>query len=90
MVITTANQVLQSYPDNVKNLYRRGIARKMKKAFDDAIDNFQKVVKYDKDMKWECNNQLNQCKELRKEQRKKDKELAKTFIAGYAEDKPEP
>ena len=52
MVITTANQVLQSYPDNVKNLYRRGIARKHKKAFDDAIDDFEKVAKYDSDMKW--------------------------------------
>ena len=34
MVITFANQVLQSDSANVKNIYRRGIARKMLKMYD--------------------------------------------------------
>lgn len=34
MVITFANQVLLSDSANVKNLYRRGVARKFSKAFD--------------------------------------------------------
>ncbi len=34
MVITFANQVLQSDPANVKNLYRRAVARQHSKAYD--------------------------------------------------------
>lgn len=34
MVINVSNQVLQNDPSNVKNLYRRGVAKKMSKMFD--------------------------------------------------------
>jgi len=40
MVITFANQVLALDSANVKNLYRRGIAYKNTKAFDEAIQDF--------------------------------------------------
>ena len=88
LVITTASQVIQSYPGNVKNLYRRGIARKMKNHFDDAIDDFNKVMIHDQSMKMECSKLIQECKEGRRELRKKDKEIAKSFIKGYAKDKP--
>ena len=61
-----------------------------KKAYDDAIDDFQKVAKYDNDMKWESNRLIKECKELKKELRKKDKKIAQNLISGYSEDKPEP
>lgn len=34
MVLTFANQVLQSDPANIKNLYRRAVARRHTKAYD--------------------------------------------------------
>lgn len=34
MVITFSNQVLASDSSNIKNLYRRGVARKFTKAYD--------------------------------------------------------
>lgn len=37
MVITFANQVLMSDPSNVKNLYRRAVARRHSKAYDEAV-----------------------------------------------------
>jgi len=37
LVINFTNQVIQNDPSNVKNLYRRAIARKMSKLFDEAI-----------------------------------------------------
>jgi regulator of sirC expression with transglutaminase-like and TPR domain len=40
MVITFANQVLALDSANIKNLYRRGIAYKHTKAFDEAIQDF--------------------------------------------------
>ena len=55
-----------------------------KKAYDDAIDDFQKVAKYDHDMKWESDKLIKECKELKKELRKKDKKLAQTLISGYS------
>ena len=38
----------------------------------------------------ECKKLMAQCRELRKELRKKDKKLASSFITGYSTDKPEP
>lgn len=40
MVLTFADQVLKSDSANIKNLYRRGIARKFTKAYDEAIQDF--------------------------------------------------
>lgn len=40
MVITFANQVIASDTANTKNIYRRGIARKFTKSYDEAIDDF--------------------------------------------------
>lgn len=51
MVITFANQVLVSDSANVKNLYRRGLARKMTKVYDEAIQDFEKVITLDQEMK---------------------------------------
>jgi tetratricopeptide (TPR) repeat protein len=45
-----ANQVIQSEPDNIKNLYRRGIARKWRKDYDGAIDDLERVKKLDPEM----------------------------------------
>jgi len=50
LVITMANQVIQGEPDNIKNLYRRGIARKWRKDYDGAIDDLERVRKLDKEM----------------------------------------
>lgn len=50
------NQVIQSDPDNIKNLYRRGIARKWKKDCDGAIEDLEKVRKLDNSMNSECLN----------------------------------
>lgn len=54
MVLTFANQVLQSDPANVKNLYRRAVARRHTKAFDEAIEDLEKVMKLDGEMEQEC------------------------------------
>ena len=51
MVITFANQVLTLDSANIKNLYRRAIAYKCTKAFDQAIKDFQLVIKLDDSMK---------------------------------------
>ena len=40
LVITMTNQVLQSDPSNTKNIYRRAIARKMNKMYDESIEDF--------------------------------------------------
>lgn len=37
MVLTFTNQVLASDSANIKSLYRRGVARKFTKAYDEAI-----------------------------------------------------
>jgi hypothetical protein len=47
MVITFADQVLISDSANVKNVYRRGVARKMIKLYDEAITDFEKVITLD-------------------------------------------
>jgi len=90
MAINFSNQVLQNDPSNVKNLYRRGVARKMSKMFDEAIEDFEKIITYDHEMNAECTKQIVECKQLKKEEKKKNKEWAKQFISGYAADKPEP
>lgn len=41
-------------------------------------------------MEQECRKLIAECKALKMEKKKKDKDLAKQFIAGYAKDKPEP
>jgi tetratricopeptide (TPR) repeat protein len=89
MVITFANQVLASDSANVKNLYRRGLARKGSKAFDEAIEDFEKVIKLDSEMEAECRKLISECKLLKIEQKKKEKEIAQKFIKGYAKNKPE-
>lgn len=38
MVITCANQVIAADSGNAKNIYRRGLARKFTKEFDEAIE----------------------------------------------------
>jgi tetratricopeptide (TPR) repeat protein len=73
MVITFANQVLQSDSANVKNLYRRGVARKFSKAFDEAIQDFEKVITLDGQMEQECRRLISECKSLKIEQKKKQK-----------------
>ena len=90
MAITFADQVLASDSANVKNVYRRGVARKMTKLYDEAITDFEKVITLDSEMKAQCNKLINECKILKKEQRRKEKELAKQFMQGYSEDKPIP
>jgi tetratricopeptide (TPR) repeat protein len=47
MVITFADQVLISDSANIKNVYRRGVARKMIKLYDEAITDFEKVITLD-------------------------------------------
>jgi tetratricopeptide (TPR) repeat protein len=47
MVITFANQVLLSDPDNVKNVYRRAVARRHTKAYDEAVEDLEKVMRLD-------------------------------------------
>ena len=44
----------------------------------------------DSGMEVECKKLIAECKLLKIEQKKKEKELAKQFIQGYAMDKPEP
>jgi len=51
MAITFADQVLASDSANVKNVYRRGVARKMTKLYDEAITDFEKVITLDSEMK---------------------------------------
>jgi tetratricopeptide (TPR) repeat protein len=90
LVIMMSNQVLTSDPDNLKNLYRRGIARKMTRMCDEAIEDFQKVATMDDEMAAECRRQIAECKEIRKEVKRKNKQLASNLISGYSEDKPDP
>lgn len=47
-------------------------------------------MKLDHEMEVECKKLIAECKLLKLEQKKKEKELAKQFIQGYATDKPEP
>lgn len=41
-------------------------------------------------MKAECTKLIIECKQLKKQEKKKSKDWAKQFIDGYAADKPEP
>ncbi len=41
-------------------------------------------------MEGTCRKLIQECKEERKSLSKKQKEIAKSFISGYANDKPEP
>jgi tetratricopeptide (TPR) repeat protein len=90
MVITFANQVLQSDSANVKNLYRRAVARRHTKAYDEAVEDLEKVIQLDREMEQDCRRLIAECRVMKVEQKRKEKELARTFISGYAEDKPEP
>lgn len=90
MVITCANQVIAVDSGNAKNIYRRGVARKFTKEFDEAIEDLQKVMKLDAEMVDTCRVLVQECKKLKEEARKKSKLLAKKLIEGYSEDKPKP
>lgn len=90
MVITFANQVLLNDSANVKNLYRRGVARRHSRAYDEAVEDLEKVSRLDPQMEQECRRLIAECRTLKAEQKRKEKEVARTFIAGYAEDKPGP
>jgi hypothetical protein len=63
--------VLQTDKDNIKNLYRRGVARKMSKMYDEAIEDLEKVKAMDDSMKAACTYLIHQCRELKTEARKK-------------------
>ena len=84
LVISMADQVLQSDANNVKNLYRRGIARKERKMYHEAVEDFEKVAHLDKEMNDECSQFIKECRELRKLAKKQEKKLASSFIGGYA------
>lgn len=47
-------------------------------------------MKLEPGMEVECKKLIAECKLLKLDQKKKEKELAKQFIQGYAADKPEP
>ena len=66
LVISFANQVLQTDKDNIKNIWRRGIARKMSKMYDEAIEDFEKVKAIDNSMKTNCLKNIQECRELKK------------------------
>ena len=88
MVITCANQVIAIDSGNAKNIYRRGVARKFTKEFDESIEDLEKVIKLDMEMGDACRVLIQECKKLKEEARKKSKLLAKKLIEGYSEDKP--
>ena len=90
LVLTFTQQIINEDPSNIKNLYRRGVARKASKMFDEAIEDFQKVVSLDPQMQAECTRLINDCKQGKREQKEKQKKLAKNLISNYSQDKPEP
>ena len=90
MVITCASQVIAVDSGNAKNIYRRGVARKFTKEFDEAIEDLEKVMKLDMEMVDTCRILVMECKKLKEEAKKKSKLLAKKLIEGYSEDKPKP
>jgi hypothetical protein len=60
-------------PANTKNIYRRGVARKMSKMAEEAIQDFEKVVTLDGEMQAECAKQIAECRQIMKEERRKSK-----------------
>lgn len=62
LVLTFTNQVLMHESANVKNLYRRGVAYKMTKNYDNAIKDFELLRKIDGDMAGECLKLIKECK----------------------------
>ena len=90
LVITFTDQIIKDDPSNTKNIYRRGVARKARKLYDEAIADFEKVVTLDGGMEAECTRLVRECKVGKKEQKIKQKELARSLISNYSEDKPEP
>lgn len=62
LVITFSNQVLTTDKDNIKNIWRRGIARKMTKAYDEAVEDFEKVKALDPSMAADCLKNIQECR----------------------------
>lgn len=85
LVLTFANQVLASDPDNLKNLYRRALARKATKAYEEAQQDLHKVATLDPSMEQECKRLVHECRLLQREQRQKEKAAAREFIQGYSQ-----
>lgn len=86
LVVSFTNQVLAQDDANVKARYRRALAYKQMKNTDQAINDFQIVKKLDKEMEEDCNNLINECKQIEIEARKKRKLAAQKFISGYQSD----
>ena len=66
----------------MKALYRRGIAFKNLKKYDEAVIDFELAGKLDQEIKDSTKIEINECKRLKKMVQVREKEIAKKFLQG--------